>query len=128
MQKIFLWVWVNCRSGGQWGDGPRGLPFPPLQLLFLSHYISHSQTFNSPSESTSGCSDSQCCCTYTHTHTQRCRNTYTTVSSSHNVLQQGRFFHALVTCSYVSSFHRSTKHPGSLYSPSQGLWGVFIWL
>ncbi len=69
LQKIFECMWVNCRSGGLWGDGPRDLPFPPLLLPLRSHCTLHSQTSNSPSEPTSVSPDSQCCCA--HTQTQR---------------------------------------------------------
>lgn len=73
--------------------------------------------------------------TYTHTDTQRCRNMHTTVQPFHKLLRdlaQRPFFHDLVTCNYVSSFHHSTKHPGNLYPACNNTeprpLGVFIWL
>lgn len=51
-------------------------------------------------------------------HTQRCRNMHTKVLPLHKLFQDletMQFFHHLVTCSYISSFHHSTKHPGRLY-------------
>lgn len=114
-------------SGGQRGDGPRGLPFPPLLLLLCSHCISHSQTFNSPSDPTSACPDSQRCCTlkhtrWPHTHTKTQKHAHSIISIIQTLTGLGNkdsfffpSFHDLVTCSYVSSFHHSTKHPGSPY-------------
>lgn len=128
--RVFFSVCVNCRSSGQRGDGPRGLPFPPLLPLLCSHYTLHSQTSNSPSEPTSVCPDSQCCCAHTHTkqpHTQRCRNTRTC-----GTWQQVHFF---MIWWPVATFPLSTTAPNIqevcfqlATTQSQGLRGVFIWL
>ena len=76
--------------------------------------------------------------THTHTHTQRLRNTHAASSLLNKLVQDLAtrtvyffFFHDLVTCSYVSSFHHSTKHPGSLYPCLQQhlakAFGVFLY-
>lgn len=125
--KIFQWPCVNCRSGGQWGDGPRGLPFPPPPLLlFGSHYTLHSQTSNSP-EPAAVCPDSQCC-------TQRCKNTHTITSPLHKLLW---ILATMPLFSWwpVATFPLSTTVPNIqevciqlTTTKHQGLWGVFIWL
>lgn len=57
-----------------------------------------------------------------HTHAQRLRNTHAASSPLYKLVRDLATrtvfffsFHDLVTRSYVSSFHHSTKHPGSLY-------------
>lgn len=102
-------------SGGKWGEGPRGLPFPPPPPLLRSHYPLHSQTSNSPLKSASECPDSQYCCACTHTHTQRPYTPQCRRHRHYTNLATMPFFPDLVTSGYISSFHHSTKHPGSVY-------------
>lgn len=128
--KKNLWVWVNCRSGGQRGDGPRGLPFPPLQLLLRSHYTLHSQTSNSLPEPTSVCPDSQCCYTRTHTQTHKdaetCTQQYNHFTNFYGTWHKGHFF---MIWWPVTTFPLSTTAPNIqeiciqlATTQSQGLW------
>lgn len=104
---IFQWACATCRSAGQQGDGLRVLPFPPPRAVLRSHCTLHSRTSKSPSEHTSACPDSLRCCT------QKCRNN---MAALHKLFNRAHFFSQhLVTCSYISSFHHSSKHPGSLF-------------
>lgn len=121
---------VNYRSGGQWGDGPRGLPFPPPPpLLSGSHYTLLSQISNLPAEPVAVSPDSQCC-------TQECKNTHThTITSPPHKLLRILTTMPLFFSWWPVAFPIFTTAPNTqevciqlTTTKHQDLWGVFIGL
>lgn len=104
---------VGCRSVGQWGDGPRGLPFPPPvplsrvpTTLRIPGHLAHHRPTPPRSESQKRPTHAHGRDTHrlTHTHSCRVKDNCTITQWVFQEKQHVLFFYDVVTCSHISFF------------------------
>lgn len=112
-------VCVNCRSAGQKDNGQQGLCCParpslPLYVAFPSVQIIIRACVSVPWLTAPLHTHARTAAT--HTKKQKHAHNHITITQNFTGLgNEALFFQDLVTCSYISSFHHRTKHPGNLY-------------